>query len=58
MLALFREGRQAEALRVFDRARTALRDGLGLDPSIALRELHGAILRQEPALQARERDSL
>ena len=52
MLALFREGRQADTLRVFDTARIALRDGLGLDPSSALRELQGAILRQEPALQA------
>ena len=37
---------------MLDRARIALRDGLGLEPSEAVRELHGAILRHEPELHA------
>ena len=37
---------------MFDMARIALRDGLGLEPSEALREVQGAILRQEPELHA------
>jgi DNA-binding SARP family transcriptional activator len=51
MLALYRSGRQAEALRVYQEARRALVEELGIDPSPALQELHGAILRQEVGLQ-------
>jgi DNA-binding SARP family transcriptional activator len=51
MLALYRSGRQAEALQVYQDARRALVEELGIDPSPALQELHGAILRQEVALQ-------
>ena len=50
MLALYRSGRQAEALETFQEARSALVDELGIDPSRALRELEKAILQQDPAL--------
>ena len=52
MLALYRSGRQAEALAVFAEARTTLRDELGLEPSAELRELQAAILRQDDQLGA------
>jgi DNA-binding SARP family transcriptional activator len=50
MLALYRSERQAEALEAFQRARDALVDELGIEPSRGLRELQAAILRQDPAL--------
>jgi DNA-binding SARP family transcriptional activator len=50
MLALYRSGRQAEALEEFRDARTALREELGLEPGVVLRELEQAILKQDPAL--------
>ncbi len=50
MTALYRSGRQAEALETYQDARRALVDELGIDPSPALRELERAILRQDPAL--------
>ncbi len=50
MLALYRAGRQAEALRVYSDARMRLVDELGIEPSQALRELEQAILRQDPGL--------
>jgi DNA-binding SARP family transcriptional activator len=50
MLALYRSGRQAEALQAFQDARRVLAEELGIDPGVALRRLHGAILRQEAAL--------
>ena len=52
MLALYRSGRQAEALDVYAHAREALIDDLGLEPGPELRELQQAILRQDPALTA------
>ena len=50
MTALYRSGRQAEALDAYQDARRALVDELGIDPSPALQELEQAILRQEPSL--------
>ena len=50
MLALYRSGRQAEALEAYQQARTALVDELGIEPSRTLRELEKAILEQDPAL--------
>ena len=47
MLALYRSGRQAEALDAFQQGRRALVDELGIDPSPRLQQLHAAILRQE-----------
>jgi len=50
MLALYRSGRQAEALEAYRQFRSTLREELGLEPSSALRELHEAILRHDPVL--------
>ncbi len=50
MLALYRCGRQAEALDAFQQARRTLVQELAVEPGIALRELEQAILRQDPAL--------
>jgi predicted ATPase/DNA-binding SARP family transcriptional activator len=52
MTALYRTGRQAEALSVYDRARTDLVEQLGVDPGPELQSLWQAILRQDPALDA------
>jgi DNA-binding SARP family transcriptional activator len=50
MLALYRSGRQAEALEAYQEARRTLVEELGLEPSPALQELERAILRQDPKL--------
>ena len=52
MLALYRAGRQAEALRAYTEARDRLVDELGIDPGPALRELEARILAQDPSLAA------
>ena len=56
MLALYRSGRQAEALDVYRHARRELSEQLGLEPGEELKRLEQAILRQDPAL-ARPRRS-
>jgi DNA-binding SARP family transcriptional activator len=50
MLALYRSGRQAEALQVYHEGRRELVEELGLEPSSVLQQFHGAILRQDPRL--------
>ncbi len=50
MLALYRSGQQADALACFREGRTALLDGLGLEPGPRLRELERRILEQDPTL--------
>ena len=50
MLALYRQGRHAEALAAFQELRAVLRDELGIDPSAGLAELQYRILNQDPAL--------
>ena len=52
MLALYRSGRQADALSEYRAARRALRDELGLEPGLELADLHKAILRHDPKLAA------
>ena len=50
MLALYRSGRQAEALAVYREAREALVEEFGIEPTLALRGLERAILTQAPSL--------
>jgi DNA-binding SARP family transcriptional activator/streptogramin lyase len=50
MLALYRCGRQGEALGVYREARTALKEEFGLEPTRALSELQRSILQQDPSL--------
>lgn len=49
MLALYRSGRQAEALQVYLHTRRKLREDLGIEPGPELQELHRAILERKPA---------
>ncbi|TML33781.1 MAG: hypothetical protein E6G24_06660 [Actinobacteria bacterium] len=51
MRALYRSGRQAEALEAYHTGRRLLVDELGIEPGRELRELEQAILRQDPALE-------
>ncbi|WP_069388024.1 BTAD domain-containing putative transcriptional regulator, partial [Cellulosimicrobium cellulans] len=53
-LALYRAGRQVEALDTLRRARTVLRDELGLDPSPAVAALEADVLRHDPRVRAPE----
>lgn len=50
MLALYRSGRQTEALETYAETRRRLVDALGLEPSAELRQLQRAILAQDPTL--------
>ena len=51
MLALYRSGRQADALEAYRDARAALVQAIGVEPGPELRRLHAAILRQDPSLE-------
>jgi DNA-binding SARP family transcriptional activator len=55
MVALYRCGRQAEALEAYQVARRALVEELGIEPSKELRELHQQILNQDAALELESR---
>jgi DNA-binding SARP family transcriptional activator/ABC-type branched-subunit amino acid transport system substrate-binding protein len=57
MLALYRSGRQADALEAFAEGRRTLVDELGLEPGPELRRLHQAILDHDPALEPGQRPS-
>lgn len=52
MVALYRSGRQADALAAFQRLRRALVEELGLEPSAELRRLESSVLTQDPSLDA------
>ncbi|MHA6622325.1 AfsR/SARP family transcriptional regulator [Pseudonocardia sp. DLS-67] len=52
LVALYRSGRQADALRRYEEMRLRLADELGVDPGPALREIHQQILTAAPALEA------
>jgi tetratricopeptide (TPR) repeat protein len=50
MLALYRAGRQADALAAYRHARQLFHDGLGIEPGAELQRLHHAILNRDPTL--------
>jgi hypothetical protein len=52
MLALYRSGRQAEALDLYREGRRLLVDELGIEPGLELQELEKAILRHDPELSS------
>jgi len=52
MLALYRDGRQAEALDVYRRTREEFVEKLGIEPGPVLQQLQQAVLRQDPSLDA------
>jgi transcriptional activator/AAA ATPase-like protein len=58
MLALYRCGRQAEALDAYRQARSVLVEEIGVEPGPELRRLHEAILRQDPSLEPPAADAV
>jgi DNA-binding SARP family transcriptional activator len=58
MLALYRSGRDAEALEAYQDARSMLVEELGIEPRRELRDLHRAILRQDPLLEPSRGETL
>ena len=52
MVALYRTGRQADAVRAYQRARDVLVGELGLEPGAELRRLEAAVLAGDPTLDA------
>lgn len=58
MRALYRSGRQSDALEVYQRTRTHLANELGLEPGPALKALQSQILEQDPALDTTEQPKL
>jgi DNA-binding SARP family transcriptional activator len=52
MTSLYRCDRQADALVLYDEGRRLLADQLGIYPGVLLREVHRAILTEDPRLQA------
>ncbi|HET8605697.1 MAG TPA: BTAD domain-containing putative transcriptional regulator [Gaiellaceae bacterium] len=57
VLALYRSGRQEDALAAYRDARRTLADDLGVEPGPALRELERAVLRHDPALTLERRET-
>ena len=55
MLALYRAGRQADALRAYRELRETLVAELAIEPGLELRDLHARILRQDPGLDEADR---
>ena len=55
MLALYRAGRQAEALEVYQDARARFIDELGIEPGPELKQLQSEILRHEAGTRGRRR---
>ena len=51
MIALYRSGRQADALEAYRQTRRVFAEELGIEPSPALRRLEAAILRQDEELE-------
>ncbi len=58
MTALYRSGQSPEALRVYAAVSARLADELGTDPAKPLRDLHAAILREDPQLNQRPREAI